>query len=76
MSTDTGTRDRFARPPRIADTRDTHDSLDDPATLIAMANALRATQPAPPTHPSAAGFDWTSHLSHRCVTDVPDAFAH
>ncbi len=23
-----------------------------------------------------AGVDWTSHLSHRRVTDVPDAFAH
>ncbi|NTZ06820.1 hypothetical protein FCJ60_13910 [Burkholderia metallica] len=69
-ATHTGTRDRLARLPRTADTRDTRNSLDDPATLIAMANALRATQP------SAAGFDWTSHLSHRRVTDVPDAFAH
>lgn len=41
-----------------------------------MANALRATQPARPAHPSVAGFDWTSQLSHRRVTDVPDAFAH
>ncbi|HHL4077404.1 hypothetical protein [Burkholderia sp. A2] len=70
---DTGTRDRLARPPRMADTRETRDSLADPATLIAIANALRATRPA---HPSAAGVDWTSHLSHRRVTDVPDAFAH
>ncbi|WP_249196001.1 hypothetical protein [Burkholderia cenocepacia] len=71
----TGTTDRLA-PPRTADTRDTRDALDDPATLIAMANALRGTQPARPAHPSAAGFDWTSQLSHRRVTDVPDAFAH
>ncbi len=75
-ATNTGTHDRLAPPPRTADTRDTRDSLDDPATLIAMANALRATQPARPAHPSAAGFDWTSQLSHRRVTDVPDAFAH
>ncbi|RQU95300.1 hypothetical protein DF018_28825 [Burkholderia cenocepacia] len=71
----TGTRDRLARPLRTADTRDTRDSFDDPATLIAMANALRAAQPARPAHPPA-GVDWTSHLSHRRVTDVPDAFAH
>ncbi|WP_175881975.1 hypothetical protein [Burkholderia sp. BCC0044] len=74
-----GTRDRRARLPRTADTRDMHDmrdALDDPATLIAMANALRAAQPARPTHPPAAGFDWTSQLSHRRVTDVPNAFAH
>lgn len=44
----TGTRDRLARPLRTADTRDTRDSFDDPATLIAMANALRAAQPARP----------------------------
>ncbi len=73
---DTRTRDRLAQPPRMANTRDTRDSLDDPATLIAMANALRVTQPARPAHPGTAGFDWTSHLSHRRVTDVPDAFAH
>ncbi|WP_249207051.1 hypothetical protein [Burkholderia cenocepacia] len=72
----TGTRDRLAPPPRIANTRDARGSLDDPATLIAMANALRATQPARPAHPSAAGFDWTSQLSHRRVTDTPDAFTH
>ncbi|MDF3081706.1 hypothetical protein [Burkholderia sola] len=72
-ATNTGTRDRLARPLPTADTRD---SFDDPATLIAMATALRAAQPARPAHPSAAGFDWTSHLSHRRVTDVPDAFAH
>ncbi len=72
----TGTRDRLAPSPCIADPRDTRDSLDDPATLIAMANALRATQPARPTHPPAAGFDWTSQLSHRRVTDAPDAFTH
>ncbi|WP_232294559.1 hypothetical protein [Burkholderia orbicola] len=75
-ATNAGTHDRLAPPPRTADTRDTRDSLDDPATLFAMANALRATQPARPAHPSAAGFDWTSQLSHRRVTDVPDAFAH
>ena len=75
-ATNTGTHDRLAPPPRTADTRDTRDSLDDPATLIAMANALRATQPARPAHPSAAGFDWTSQLSHRRVTDTPDAFTH
>lgn len=69
----TRTRDRLARLPRTADARDTRDALDDPAVLIAMANALRATQPA---RPGAAGFDWTSQLSHRRVTDVPDAFAH
>ncbi|MDS0849693.1 MULTISPECIES: hypothetical protein [Burkholderia cepacia complex] len=73
---DTRTRDRLAQPPRMANTRDQRDSLDDPATLTAMANALRATQPARPSHPSAAGFDWTSQLSHRRVTNVPDAFAH
>jgi hypothetical protein len=75
-ATDIDAHERSGQPPRMADTRDTRDSLDDPATLIAMANALRATQPARPAHPGAAGFDWTSQLSHRRVTDVPDAFAH
>jgi hypothetical protein len=75
-ATDIDAHERSGQPPRMADTRDTRDSLDDPATLIAMANALRATQPARPAHPGAASFDWTSQLSHRRVTDVPDAFAH
>ncbi|WP_406805911.1 hypothetical protein [Burkholderia semiarida] len=75
-ATNTGTHVRRAPPPHEADTRVTLDALDEPATLIAMANALRATQPARPTHPRAAGSDWTSQLSHRRVTDVPDAFAH
>ncbi|MPV58537.1 hypothetical protein CFB46_08930 [Burkholderia sp. HI2761] len=71
-----GTRDRLAPPPRMADTRDTRASLDDPATLIAMTNALRAAQPARPAPPPAAGFDWMSQLSHRRVTDVPEAVPH
>ncbi|MGC3023972.1 hypothetical protein ACPUER_02265 [Burkholderia sp. DN3021] len=41
-----------------------------------MANTLRAAQPARAAHAPAAGFDWTSQLSHRRVTDTPDAFAH
>ncbi|WP_236872803.1 hypothetical protein [Burkholderia sp. NRF60-BP8] len=75
-ATHTGTRDRLAPPPHLADTLDTRDSLDDPVTLIAMANALRATQPARPAPPPAAGFDWMAQLSHRRVTDAPDVFAH
>lgn len=51
------------------------DTLDDPHTLIAMAHALRAEQPAAaPSAPPPAGFDWTSRLSHRRLTDTPDAF--
>ncbi|MGU7775313.1 hypothetical protein ACV229_34740 [Burkholderia sp. MR1-5-21] len=52
-------------------------NLDDPRKLIAMANALRGAQPAPTTaaRPPDSGFDdWTSRLSHRRVTDAPDAF--
>ncbi|WP_256260553.1 MULTISPECIES: hypothetical protein [Burkholderia] len=67
--------DRLAPPPRSTDTRDAHDTLDDPLTLIATANTLRAAQPARAAHAPAAGFDWTSQLSHRRVTDTPDAFA-
>ncbi|KWE61594.1 hypothetical protein WT53_01575 [Burkholderia sp. MSMB2157WGS] len=75
-ATHTGTRDRLAPPPHLAGTPDTRDSLDDPVTLIAMTNALRATQPARPAPPPAAGFDWTAQRSHRRVTDAPDVFAH
>ncbi|MFP3505835.1 hypothetical protein [Burkholderia sp. SIMBA_062] len=72
LSDTTRTRDRLAPPPRATDARDT---LDDPLTLIAMANALRSPPPARSTHAPAAGFDWTSQLSHRRLTDTPDAFA-
>lgn len=61
--------ERRAPPPLATGT------LDDPLTLIAMANALRGTEPARTTHASATGFDWTSQLSHRRLTDTPDAFA-
>lgn len=51
------------------------DTLDDPRTLIAMAHTLRAEQPTvAPSAPPLAGFDWTSRLSHRRLTDSPDAF--
>lgn len=70
---DTRTRDRLAPVPRaIASPRDT---LDDPLTLIAMASALRTTPPARATHAPATGFDWTTQLSHRRLTETPDAFA-
>ncbi|UXU88768.1 hypothetical protein [Burkholderia sp. S-53] len=72
----TRARDRLIPLPHATDTRDTRDMLDDPLTLIAMANALHAAQPARAAHAPAAGFDWTSQLSHRRVTDLPDAFAH
>ncbi|MCA7989518.1 hypothetical protein LGM63_02555 [Burkholderia cepacia] len=65
--------DQFApASPAVAAPRDT---LDDPLTLIATASTLRATQPAHATHTPAAGFDWTAQLSHRRLTDTPDAFA-
>ncbi|VWD04240.1 hypothetical protein BLA9940_06374 [Burkholderia aenigmatica] len=70
---DTRARDRLATAPRaIAHSRDT---LDDPLTLIAMASALRATEPARATHAFPVNFDWTTQLSHRRLTDTPDAFA-
>ncbi|WP_179402660.1 hypothetical protein [Burkholderia guangdongensis] len=49
---------------------------DDPSALIALANTLRARQPASvaPTRP-LAGIDWTARLSHSRLTDTPDAFA-
>ncbi|WP_063898391.1 hypothetical protein [Burkholderia stagnalis] len=51
------------------------EALDDPRTLIAMARALRTEQPAAtPSASPEAGFDWTSRLSHRRLTDSPDAF--
>ncbi|WP_282506976.1 hypothetical protein [Burkholderia cepacia] len=59
-------RERRAPPPLATD------ALDDPLTLIAMANALRGTEPAHTTHASATGFDWTSQRSHRRLTDTPD----
>lgn len=48
------------------------DPLDDPLTLIAMANALHADRPEPAANAPGAGFDWTAQLSHRRLTDVPD----
>ncbi|MDS0858998.1 hypothetical protein NUV25_14930 [Burkholderia pseudomultivorans] len=53
----------------------TADALDDPLTLIAIANALGADRTAPAAPAPAAGFDWTSRLSHRRLTDTPNAFA-
>ncbi|MBN3746539.1 hypothetical protein G3N96_14000 [Burkholderia sp. Se-20373] len=70
---DTRARDRLAALPRA--TGDTRDTLDDPLTLIAMASALRATEPVRATHAPATGADWTAQLSHRRLTDTPDAFA-
>ncbi|MCA8301312.1 hypothetical protein LGN24_07420 [Burkholderia seminalis] len=70
------TRDRLAPPPHATDTREAGATPDDPLTLIATANALRITQPERAMHAPAAGFDWTSRLSHRRLTDTPDAFAH
>ncbi|AFQ48901.1 hypothetical protein [Burkholderia cepacia] len=49
----------------------THDLLDDPLTLIAMANALHADRPARAADAAATEFDWTSQLSHRRLTDAP-----
>ncbi|WP_205821111.1 hypothetical protein [Burkholderia sp. Ac-20349] len=67
---DTRARDRLATAPRaIANSRGT---LDDPLTLIAMAGALRS-QSAQRTLPPV-NFDWTTQLSHRRLTDTPDAF--
>jgi hypothetical protein len=79
---------RIARQPDLARTtqprpvsvasRAPIDTPDDPRTLIALANALRAGQPVA-THavlPAASGFDWTAKLSHRRLTDSPDAFTH
>ncbi|KEZ06205.1 hypothetical protein GQ57_09055 [Burkholderia sp. MSh2] len=70
---DTGKRDQLVAPPPA--TGHARDTLDDPLTLIAMANALRNIEPARATPASADGFDWTSQLSHRRLTDTPDAFA-
>ncbi|KVZ37940.1 hypothetical protein WL13_20115 [Burkholderia ubonensis] len=54
------------------------DDLDDPRTLIALEKALRTEQPAAVRAPqtAAADGDWTSRLSHRRLTDTPDAFMH
>ncbi|KWN12188.1 hypothetical protein [Burkholderia ubonensis] len=52
------------------------DDLDNPRTLIALEKALRTEQPAAVRAPQAAAADgdWTSRLSHRRLTDAPDAF--
>ncbi|KVN93707.1 hypothetical protein WJ70_12560 [Burkholderia ubonensis] len=52
------------------------DDLDNPRTLIALEKALRTEQPAAVRAPqtAAADGDWTSRLSHRRLTDAPDAF--
>ncbi len=61
--------------PRPAAPAPARDALDDPRALIAMAHALRAEPlAAAPSAPPPAGFDWTSRLSHRRLTDSPDAF--
>ncbi|MDN7586702.1 hypothetical protein [Burkholderia seminalis] len=69
------TRDRVALRPHATDAREADATLDDPLTLIATANAPRLTGPERAMQPPAAGFDWTSRLSHRRLTDTPDAFA-
>jgi len=61
--------DRLARPSH-PDAQ--YDPLDDPLALIAMANALQTDRPARSTNAAAAGFDWTTQLSHRRLTDAPD----
>ncbi|KVZ15635.1 hypothetical protein [Burkholderia ubonensis] len=54
------------------------DDLDNPRTLIALEKALRTEQPAAvrAQQAAAADGDWTSRLSHRRLTDAPDAFMH
>ncbi|WP_063910994.1 hypothetical protein [Burkholderia ubonensis] len=54
------------------------DDLDYPRTLIALEKALRTEQPAAVRAPqtATADGDWTSRLSHRRLTDAPDAFMH
>ncbi|WP_157645980.1 hypothetical protein [Burkholderia ubonensis] len=49
---------------------------DTPQTLIALEKALRTEQPPAVRAPQAvaADGDWTSRLSHRRLTDAPDAF--
>jgi hypothetical protein len=49
---------------------------DDPRALIALANALRAEQPASASPArSLADIDWTAGRIHHRLTDAPDAFA-
>ncbi len=64
-----------AEPPAHDDALD--DALDDPRTLIAMADALRAERPAVTraTPSSGTDADWSARLTHRRLTDAPDAFA-
>ncbi|WP_431821757.1 hypothetical protein [Burkholderia sp. F1] len=52
------------------------DDLDNPQTLIALEKALRAERAAavPAAQTVAADGDWTLRLSHRRLTDAPDAF--
>ncbi|AIO35989.1 hypothetical protein DM39_5846 [Burkholderia cenocepacia] len=64
------------RPGALPPVADTRDPLDDPLTLIAMANALRASQPTSARPSPTAGYDWTAQLSQRRLTDTPDVFAH
>ncbi|AOJ61947.1 hypothetical protein WJ32_05370 [Burkholderia ubonensis] len=61
---------------RRASTTTPLDELDNPQLLIALEKALRAEQPAAVRAPqtAAADGDWTSRLSHRRLTDTPDAF--
>ncbi|KUZ81234.1 hypothetical protein WI36_05960 [Burkholderia ubonensis] len=61
---------------RRASTTTPLDELDNPQPLIALEKALRADQPAALRAPqtAAADGDWTSRLSHRRLTDTPDAF--
>ncbi|WP_146121506.1 hypothetical protein [Burkholderia multivorans] len=51
-------------------------TLDDPLTLIAIANALRDDSSVRAMPALAADFDWTSQLSHRRLTDASPASTH
>ncbi|CAN0619087.1 conserved protein of unknown function [Burkholderia multivorans] len=69
---------RAARPAAPAARDDAFDDmLDDPRALIAMADTLRAERPAltPAAQSSGTDADWSTRLTHRRLTDAPDAFA-
>lgn len=71
---------RAAMPAAPAAHDDAFDDMPaDPRALIAMADALRAERPAvtraAPSSGTDADADWSARLTHRRLTDAPDAFA-
>lgn len=75
VSQNKASAEKRSQPRPSRHTRNVTTSFFDPLALTAMASALRTGQ-LPMVQTRATNFDWMSHLSHRRLTESPDAFIH